>query len=56
MAQEKKLYYSIRVVETENYYEAVEKVRENIFEEADPLCDKILTISELTGALQYRRE
>lgn len=36
-------YYSIRVVNADSQEEADEKVRNNQFDESDPLCDTVMT-------------
>lgn len=45
------IYFNIRVVEAEDYNEATEKVEDNVFMEVHPICDKILTKTELIELL-----
>jgi hypothetical protein len=42
-----KKYYSLRVVLAETEEEAIEKVLDQDFDEADPLCDKCVTRNEM---------
>jgi hypothetical protein len=48
----KKIYFSIRVVEAENFDEALEKIGYEDFLEEHPLCDMVLTIDELKEQLK----
>lgn len=46
-------FFNIRVVEAEDFSEAIDKVQSGYFEEEDNLCDTIYTLEELKTYLSY---
>lgn len=44
-------FFNIRVVEADNFNEAIDKVRFGDFEEEDNLCDTIYTLEDLKQIL-----
>lgn len=44
-------FYNIRVVEADNFSEAMDKVQFGDFEEDDDLCDTVYTLDELKQIL-----
>ena len=47
-------YYSVRVVEAKTAKDAIKAVENNVFDEADALCDVVLPADELSQKLRQR--
>lgn len=52
----KQTYYSIRTITASSQKEALSKVLDEDFSENDPICDMILTKSELINKLNYLKQ